>query len=875
MVKKMMKRRTKWMSLLMLTSTLVPQAWAQSEPSTEGVEEIVVQGRFIPSFKKSTSEISSEISTEDFSIQGDTDVASSLRRVTGLSLSQGKFVVVRGLNERYSSVTINGSPLPSPEPLRRIAPLDLIPTSVIDKILVQKTFSPEYSGEMGGGFVEMRTKVRPDEDFLEISGSTGMISGTTFEDGLTYDGSDGDWTGFDDGLRNLPKPLAEIFWSQRVGNSMTPAQQQAIGRSLVNSPLWVMQEGQVPPNVSFGAQAGKSWEKNNIAIGVIGSAGYDSSWVTKEGTRAEGEIGPGGVLAERQKQDLRSTENEIGTNGFLSVGLDIMEDHEIKAMFLGVRSTSKEARSEAGFDASEGTDVRIDNLEWFERQVWISQLQGTHWFPNQAVLDWRASYSEAFRDAPYQREVLYEWEVDRYRYKGTLDANTTRFSKIEDTSKDLGINLEFPITSLAVDDLRVKVGYSNYSKERDAWLRQFSFEPGSIGIPQALLYSRIDYIFADQNINDNRLRLVETGGVLFPEAYTGELDVSAFYAGLDTQFNPNWRLSVGFRSESSDQTVDTFNRTLPDNGLTETRIGSDYILPAATVTLTFGDNMQIRAGYSETIVRPQFRELAFAQFINTETDMVFQGNPFLKNTEMDNFDARWEKYFDRGEFLTIGAFYKRLENPIEEFALQIGDGIGTAFINAPSAKLYGMEFEFQKGLPVHEWLNWKWSSSKDFFFKSNYTFTESEVSDDGQVTLAQGSVGGGVVPSVRNAAGFVADGRDLQGLSAHLLNLQVGYDDYEARSRLTFLLNFTSERTRAVEDLGSNLPAIMEKVPTSLDVVYARTFTIWDADYEFGFKAKNLFGEDYEATQERGDVKINFDTYDVGRAYSVSLRRRF
>ena len=872
----MTNRKLGLASILMMSTAFSPGigANAQSDAMQDGeIDEVFVQGQYIPNSKRVTSEISTSISEEDFKVQGDSDVASALTRVTGLSLSRGKFIYVRGLNERYSTVLLNGSPLPSPEPLRRVAPLDLIPTSVLSSVLVQKTYSPEYSGETGGGVVDLRTMSVPDENFREISISGSLLTDTSRSEGLLYDGGGTDWLGLDDGTRNLPAPLAEIFGTQRVGNSLDPLQQQAIGRSLVNSPLWVMQEGSsLPLDFGLNLQAGGAVDKGSYSVGMIASVGYDNGWQNRNGKRAEVAIGPDG-LEYQDDMALRSTENKVELNGFTSIGVDIGDNTEIKLTGLGVRSTSKEARSLEGFDRSEGAMIRADNLEWFEREVWITQLQGKHFFGNDASVQWRLSHSEATRDAPYEREVLYELEGDTYRYKGTLDGNTTNFSKIEDQAEDIGIDALLPLGDGA---FTLKAGYASYEKDRDAWSRQFSFESGSVGLPQELLYSRIDYIFADQNITDDRLRLVETGGLLFPEAYTGSLKVDAWYLGSEIEFTENLRGAIGFRSESSDQVTDTFNKTLPDNGEIESVIGQSYVLPAATFTWTFGEDMQMRLGYSQTIIRPQFRELAFAQFINTETDLGFQGNPFLKNSEMTNYDARWERYFGHGEFVTIGGFYKKIDKPIEEYVLFLGEDVSTSFINAPSATLMGVEFEYAREVPVKDWVNWKWASTKDFTLKANYTYSQSEVSAKGTVDLAQGSVGSGIVKQVRDAAGFVVDGRQMQGLSEALANVQFGYEDYEAQSRLTFLLNFTGERTRAVEDLSSNLPSIQEQLPTTLDIVYSKVLTVKEgAEYELGFKVNNVLGEGYTASQSYGGTTIDVDTYDIGRKFTLSLKRRF
>ncbi|WP_339336873.1 TonB-dependent receptor [uncultured Maricaulis sp.] len=490
-------------------------------------------------------------------------------------------------------------------------------------------------------------------------------------------------------------------------------------------------------------------------------------------------------------------------------------------------------------------------------------------------LDWRLSDATATRDAPYQRFVNYQYEVipQSYRYEGDINDNFTRFSEIEDTTRDAGFDLTLPV-SFGGLDAELKAGYSNTSRERDAYTRQFAFEQGSDGIPADLLFSRIDYIFATQNIVDERLRLVETGGLTFPEAYNGTLDVEAYYAGVDVGLTDFVRAAFGARFEDGTQEVDTyaFPANAADSGLVETRIEEDYVLPALTLTWTFADNLQLRTGYSQSIARPQFRELAFAEFFNTDTDQRFQGNPYLVNTDIESYDARLEYYFGRDQFITVGAFYKVLENPVEEYIIPIGDGLNTSFINAPEATLTGAEFEFEKSFDFSDRWDGAFFNDREWFIKTNFTYIQSEVSAEGTVTIAQGAFGSPQAIEL-NAAGFVEDGRALQGQSEYLFNLQVGFETFDGRARGALLYNYTGERTRAVANLSDSLPAIVEQMPASLDFVYSRTLDLGGNDWDFGFSIRNILGEDYAAVQSAGGVELPVDTYDIGTSLSLSVSR--
>ena len=889
MVIKMKTNRIALSAALLASTTLVPVAAIAQDSEIE--DQITVRYQFIPDDRRVTSEVSAVLSLDDLATTGDSDLAGALVRITGISTTGGRFAVVRGLNERYSNTLLNGSPMPSPEPFRRAAPLDIFPTNVLSNVLVQKTFSPEFPGEFGGGVIGIETASLPNEGFFSASIGGSFDTITTGNDGLTYDGSDTDWLGYDDGLRDIPAPLAAIFDTQRVGNNLSAAEQQAIGRSLVNSELWVVQEIDVDANGDIDFSAGDRFDFENFSVGILGAFGYSNSWETREGIRGRGGIGANGLgyingpanatnddLAQPGEEDnnFRSTENEIDVSGMVSVGVDWYNEHEINFLSMILRSTSKETRSQEEFNAGGNGVFRTDNLEWFEREVMFNQLRGEHTFAslNDLSVDWRISDATATRDAPYQRQYVYEYtNPTTLQYGGNVNDNTTEFSQIEDNTQDYGIDLEMPLEIFGrVAEL--KAGFSNTERDRYAYNRSFGFEQGGIGLPSDLRFSRIDYIFAEQNIVDERLRLVETGGLLFPEAYEGTLEVEAFYVGADIEINDFLRAAFGGRFEDGTQTVDTFAfpANPADSGVVETTIEEDYFLPAVTFTWTFADNLQLRTGYSQSIARPQFRELAFAEFFNTETDNRFQGNPYLVNTEIESYDARVEYYFGRDQFVTAGVFYKTLENPIEEYVLPTGDSLATGFINAPEATLTGAEVEFEKTFDFSNRYDHAFFADREFFVKTNYTYIESEVSADGTVTIAQGA-GGQPQASVLSAAGFVEDGRALQGQSEHLFNLQLGYETFDGRERAALLYNYTGERTRAVADLSNDIPEIVEEVPSSLDFVYSRTLEIADADWDVGFSVRNILGDGYEATQTDGITTLDVDTYDVGTSFSISISR--
>ena len=870
---------------LLATTGLVPVSAASAQDTgaasqaAQVEDTIVVRYQYVPDDKRATSEVSSFLSVDDIAVTGDSDIASALGRVTGLSVQDGRFVIVRGLNERYSNTLINGSPLSSPEPLRRAVPLDLFPTSLISNILVQKTFSPQFPGEFGGGLVEIETSTLPDDGFLELSFGAAADTATSFDEGLLHDGGNHDWTGFGDDTRDWPSQFEDVFATQNIGAAeQDPTTLATIGRNLENARLWVVQEGDIPGDVDVNLEAGDRFDFDGFSVGVLGSIGYDNSWETLRGTRGKARVSSTGLSARTQFDRVQTT-NTIESNAMAGVGVEA-GDHEVRALAFVLRSTDKDTQILEGRDDDRNADLRIDSTAWFERQVYTYQLSGDHTFDiGQGLnLDWRASTSDASREAPNGREAIYEDEdqsdagVD-YRLLNSIDGNSITFSRVDDVTDDLGFDVSLPTTLFGMD-WEWTAGYSTMDKERTAYTREFGFE-GSI--PAALADSRIDYIFADQNILDTRFRLREIGGILTPEAYRGELAVDAWHVGSDIELTPFLRAAVGARFEDGEQIVDTFGFPVEptDSGLIETRIEEDYVLPAATLTWTFADNLQLRLGYSETITRPQFRELGFAEFFNTETDERFRGNPYLVNTEITNFDARLEYYFGRDQFVTAGVFHKDLDRPIVEYILPEGETLATSFINGPSATLTGFELEYEQTFDLAEVYDGAFWQDAEVFVKANYTYTSSEMSagEDESVIVAIPSAGE-PTQSVEGASGYINDGQTLQGQSEHLANLQLGWENSDSRTALLF--NYTGERTRALANVARGLPEVVEEPPFLVDLVHSREFELNGGDYlDVRFAVRNLLGEDYVATQSASDTSLTVDAYEIGTTFSISVSRSF
>ena len=868
----MTKFRTTLSGLLLATTALATPGFAfaqdalppQEEETT--VDEIVIVGEFIPQPMRETSEIAAFLTDEDLARTGDSNAADALTRVTGLSVVEGRFVYVRGLGERYSSARLNGSPLPSPEPLQRVVPLDLFPSSILRSVAVQKTYSVQYPGEFGGGVIDLRTLITPVEPFLTLSIGTGGDTETTFQEGLIYYGSRTDFTGFDDGTRDIPGELRDAIATGNrvvVGADFTADDIQRIGWDFVNAPLNLLQRQEyIPADFEFDVSGGTSWQTNYGQVGLIGVLGYSNTWQTQNGEQGEGRIDAGSLVATAD-YDFSSTNNNVGWDGLMGLSLET-DNHVFQWTNLYIRRTTKEARSRQGFDFdAPGTgQVRDDYTAWYERQLFNTQLTGEHTFgPWQ--FDWRTAYAETSRDAPYEKVIRYSIDATGVAFHEG-QRNSTSFSELSDSVASAGFDLSYTMPLAEERDAIFSFGAETYDNQRDSTQRVFSFQFS--GTDDDFQRQRVDYLFADFNQGPGLVQLVETTGGSGAAAYEASLQVNAAYGQVDVAVIPRVRTTLGLRYEEGEQTVrpfDLFGGALP---FPTASIENEYWLPAATMTWNFAEDWQLRLGASRTIGRPQFRELAPQQYLDPDSDRLFFGNPYLTDTELTNLDARLEYYFGRDQFVTAGVFYKDLDNPVESVVNDVGNQLQQTYINAPAATLYGFE------LDARRWFDSPFQGAfwdaKRWFFQANYTYTNAELRvDSGDIVVPLSGAGAG-----QPATNFFNDGDRLQGQSEHLANFQFGWEDDMADSQATLLLTYVSERSSARGRPGE--PDIVQDPGVIVDFVYRRGFVVGERDFRFGMEVRNLLGEDYEEFQEESG-RVDILRYDLGTSVSFTLSADF
>lgn len=880
-------------------STLI--AAPDLEDTQQPMEEVVVIGRLIDSAQALIEErlddevVSDVMDAESISRLGDSTVAAALRRISGLSLVNDKFVYVRGLGERYSSTTLNGAVIPSPDLTRNVIPLDIFPTSVVQSLQVQKSYSADRSASFGGGAIDIRTKGIPDgfTYSLELgSGYNFLNDGKVF----SYSGGSDDKWGRDDGTRALANGIEDSIGqfagdldTQSILNRLrvtgspdaSVADAQAINRGLasqLNRNISVRERSD-NPDYNARASIGNNWILGpDWEVGVLVGGAYQTNW--RENTRVSRNFR---FPEERIDTELESTRN-TQLNGVANLGVRFTDDHEVSGSTLYLRNTDDETAIRDFFNENrelpDGLGFREYRLDFEERNMVVNQVKGTHrfgeatrsatpdwlgnllgWVPDGLEVSWFHSEARATTEIPNQVTVDAQTVTDRttgdvLSSQVTLDATAAdfRFTKLNDDVTNYGWQATLPYYGQDLF-LEVSGGYNYASKARRYEQAQFGLGFTRVADP-AVLQGPLGDVFSDANLFDPTNDVVFDRQGTNNQSYLAATITEAAFGKFDFTLRDKWRASAGLRWENYSQvaldwniygfTADDPQITQDPDALLAGTFQRDDWYPSIALTYIgnwWAETFQLRFGWSETVVRPDLREITDASYIDPITDDLVDGNPGVTPADVTNFDVRAEWFFTSGDNLTVSAFYKDIENPIEFFESAASDTNTTReIVNADSAEVYGIEIEGLKNLGF---LGSRFSS---FFVQANVTVQESEL------------VAGSEADAPTNAV------RDLAGASEYVINAQLGYDSPNARHSGTIVYNVFGERLYVAGRNGA--PDGFEQPFHSLDLTYS-----WYPTDTLTLKAKvqNLLDDKISIKREG----VTVFSEKTGTALSMSVQWQF
>lgn len=822
------------------------------------------------------------MSDEQIGRTGDTNVALALTRVTGVTLLDGKYVYVRSLGERYSSVTLNGAAVPSPELTRNVLPLDLIPSSIVKTLKVQKAYSPELPGHFGGGAVDIRTKTVPEELLFNVSLGVGMNSES--DDGLSY-GSHGETNDMPVSILNalntyqgnLSVDNIKTFY-QRANPTATSATAELFAentnRNLITSLNRDVQPKSrgLPADYSNAVGIGNSWDlTDDFVVGGVLNFSQDSKWRNKDQTRRN--IGSPDTAYSETQRTTEETRQVLSAN----FGVTFQEQHKLQAGVYYIENIHDQASIKTGFDGSNyaldkgveyvNYDARLEN-----RKLEVGQVLGEHEFDqfngdtlDTIIIDWFYSDAKATTDIPNHATVKGDNNINPVtgefistQLSPAAAMASFEFLTLEDDVESYGWNVKVPFNFDSLE-LTLSGGYSYNDKVREYY--GYNVNINATGITSQTLQGNIDNVLTDNNLtNLNNNFELDVGGGFGTESYVAAQATEAGYGMFDANWNDTWRLTGGARLETFRQVVlpldllDYTGQALQQviNGLQDPNqtyaIQDESWQPSLALTymnegFMNAEVFQLRLSGSQTLVRPDLREMSDVVYIDTELGMKVKGNSGLVYSDINHYDLRAEWFFDDGNNFTASLFYKDIKNPIESTRLPgSDDDVILSFENSASGEIYGLELEMLRDLGA------------GFFVTTNLTLSDSEI------VSAEG-------------LGYTNAKRPMTGQSEYVLNTQLGYDSDNGEHSVSLVYNLFGERLFfAARNIGDNQDAF-EQPFNSLDLTYS-----WFPTESISTKVKlaNLLNEERVFEQENSNGRnVEILTQQVGVSASVELKYSF
>jgi len=831
--------------LLPFNTALTPEAIQQEEIVVEGKARQNTEASMLAARKKAAA-VGDAVSAEQVRKSPDKDAAEVLKRVTGLSVSDGKFVFVRGLGERYSSTDVDGVRIASPEQNKRVVPLDLLPANLLENIVVQKTYTADRPGEFGGGDVQVHTKDFPGSRTWSFAVSQGSTEGVTFRNRRSYPGGRSDFFGFGADSRALPSSVPADGSLDDGNRSMTLSQRAEIARSFRD--VWSPTAARTAPNAGYSATYGDEVKLFGHPLGMIQSWNFTRSFSRRRETQRGFRSAEADSLYEYDV-DRSTASAQLG--GISGLSYRISPRHSVHLRGLYTNSADDEVRVNEGinYPRDEGRQTGVGfighrylRLMYVQRSVLSGTVEGQHELPMffGTHVDWKLTRSSAKRLQPDRREVTYD---HRYYFEGdtshwVIGSQAQReFGDLRDNGWGGTFSASVPYRLGGLGNGKIVLGYDRQTKKRDNLYRRFNFIPTSDYTQWEL---PPDSLFGPSNMNGSSGSgsIVETtyNNARYTDNYRASQRINAGFLSFDVPFGRSIRGSFGVRVEDGHQDVQSFDFTAPSTVLQEGKLNNVDWLPSANVTCAMTSAINLRLAASRTLSRPDLNELSPSPSIEYDGGSLVLGNPNLKRAVIDNYDVRVEAFPSLSEVLAAGFFYKRLLHPIE----QVIKGADAQLIfprNSDDGHNLGVELEARSSLGRI------WNRLAPFSVNANGSIISSEV------VLHELSHNG-------------SERHPLQGQASYLLNAALGYAYDAGRIEATVLVSSTGKR---LKNLGfAPLPDIYEQPLTTLDA------TIGFSPFEHSrvkVSARNLTDPKLRELQGSHEVSV----YRLRRSYSIAL----
>lgn len=762
------------------------------------------------------------------------DAAGALERVTGVSVVGEGFVYVRGLGERYSSTSLNGAVVPTTEPEKRVVPLDMFPTGMIDSINIAKTYSPDVPAEFSGGLVQLKTTEFPARPSLSVSYKTGFNTMTTFDRFLTYPSSSNDFFGFGSGSRGIP---ASIGNNRLVQGAFNATELQNFGRAFANN--WEpTQTSSQRPATDWSINGGHTVGK----FGFVGALSFSNRpQLHRETLRFIRQDGNTPYVF-TDYPDFREYAEAARMGAVMNGAYRVSSNHKLIFRNTYTHDGEKTAREFAGFDGGTGNDILSQRLRFIERRLFSTGMQGDHAFPalGSSFIHWQMTYSTSRRDEPDLREVVRgRLDDGRYQFLGLANSGFRFFSDLQDRIYEPQIDWSIPFFKGPVTGL-FKAGFRTTSRRRDFQARRFVFRPQMSSTLD--LFAPSNQLFDPSNIRPTGFQVNEfTRGT---DAYNAEMDIFAGYAMVDLNIGPRLRISGGFRFEDANQQVVTIDNQIPGSVPVRAGLANRDPVPAINAVYSLSQKQNLRMSYSRTLSRPDFRELSPFDFNNVLGGFITVGNANLRRAKIDNYDLRWETFLGGNQLLAASVFYKQFHDPIEQTILPSND-LRQTYNNAQGARNFGFELEMRQSLGILG------TKLRDFSLSSNFTFVDSNIQ---------------LYP--QDATIVTSQSRPLLGQSRYVFNGGIQWSKPKWHSDARLFAGYVSRR---ISDVGTfRVPDIYQEATTNIDAAYQ--YTMGErGQWAYKFEGENLTNNDFRWTQGVFTQR----QYRLGRTFQVGVSYSF
>lgn len=835
----------------------------------EGESQLLIQRQ------EAASSIES-LGSEFFSRAGTTSAAGALKKVAGTTVVDDKYVVVRGLADRYNNTLLNGGRIPSADPDRRAVNVDLFPTKLLDSITASKTFTPDMPGDFTGGSIDIQTRKMPEEFTFSVSGKVGYKSNATFNDDfLSYRGGGVSFLGFDEGGRALPdvtdKYAPEGAPPFQTKDESVAKKWDAATQAL--SPVLGVEEDSAPVDRAFSAIIGDTVEFLGVPLGLVLGMTYDRQFnAVWDGEEGRYQYSGGDQLAPKG-EDVRNIYRydegveELTWGSLFSLALKASDDHSLSFTMFFSKSTSDTAKYRLSEFPNPDNMTRFERetLEYIERTLLAFQLDGHHEFLNGVTVDWLIGSALAEQDEPdtrsFEANVIVDGDNRTYPDPASVQRLWRFFEERSDTAR---IDVTIPLDSSGRNESAIKAGFSYERARRDfeqdevSYVSQSGFGLNSYASADGTRWSEVyldpEYLgISGKDRRGNYLfrRLAYRPGGEELNEYIGRQTFVAGYAMATIDVASYLELIAGARIESSRISVP---EPTSDLFLGDGQIAQNDILPAILCNFDLAEDVKLRFAWSQTVARPTFKELAPIVYEDPNNIELFIGNPALEMSAIDNFDARMEWFPVPGSVVAGSLFYKNIREPIERARGQFAETEFVRFENFPEAQVYGIELEMRHRLAGMAAAFEEWDIFRNLEVGVNGAYIVSEVKNPPDLVEQQRPYG-------------YRPERQLQDQPTFTLNASIAYDNPDTGTFIGLFYNQTGPRLYLIGKNG--LPDIYEFPPAQIDLTIQQD--LWE-HWAVTLRAKNLLDLETERLhQSFGGVAKVYQKYRVGREYSIGL----